>query len=517
MGNRSFIFHSQLLGAALALGFGAAQAAETLIELQGLALQRDPDYRAVEFSREAQVQQYQQTVGAFMPTFSVDVATTGTKTKPRGPSALGGQTSSAFNTKRWELNLTQPIFHAELFANRAQADLRVQQADAELAAARQDLIVRLAQSYFAVLRSVDDLGLAHAEADALKKQLEFVTERLEFGLVAITDVNEAQAAFDTALARILDADSALSSARDQLTTITGVYPAGLAPLGERLPLVPPAPADIVRWSQTALMQNLKLRAANLNAEVLRQDIRKAKAGHWPTLDLVVKTNNEATNGGAGGPSDLGNESVALQLAFPIFRGGQVLARTRETLAQYAQATERAIKEQRGVERETREAYVGVTTNIRKVRAHERAVHSHESAVEAVKQSYELRHRTAIDLLNAQRELYRAKRDLSAARYEYVLNVLRLKRAAGSLQDEDSMQVNGWLDLGKRVGIESDAVARTRQPVLPQLRELRDEQLQTAARGGSLVLRAARSLGETTAKPKLAAPGGRLPVERLSAR
>lgn len=463
MGNWFLFPRFKLLSMVLVLAFGTARAAETLSELQVLALQSDPDYRVAEFSREALLQQYNQNVGALMPTLSLEASTTGTLTMPRGPSAADGQTNTAFNTKRWELSLTQPVFRAELFINRSQADLRVQQADAELAAARQDLIVRLAERYFTALRSVDDLGLARAEAEALKKQLELAKDQLEFGLVAITDVNEAQAAFDTALARILDTESALSNARDQLATIAGVYPEGLAPLGDKLPLVVPAPSDIARWSQMALIQNLKLRAANLNVEAAHQEIRKAEAGHLPSLDLVFKANNEAANGGTGGPSETGNESVSLQLTIPLFRGGQVLSRTRETQAQYAQATERAIKERRAVEREAREAYVGVSTNILKVRAQERAVHSHESAVEAVKESYQLRYRTVVDVLNAQRELYRAKRDLSAARYDYVLNVLRLKRAAGSLQDEDSNQVNGWLELGKRVGLSLNGSNRAYMP------------------------------------------------------
>ncbi|MCF8197727.1 MAG: TolC family outer membrane protein [Sulfuritalea sp.] len=459
MGKCFLFFRFALLSMALAPGFSMAQVAETLTELQALALQRDPDYRVAEFSREALLEQYNQNVGALMPTFNLEASTTGTKTMPRGPSATGGQTNTSFNTKRWELSLTQPIFRAELFVNRIQADVRLQQADAELAAARQDLIVRLAERYFSALRAADDLGLAQAEAEALKKQLELAKDQLEFGLVAITDVNEAQAAFDTALARILDAESTLSSARDQLAAISGVYPEGLAPLGEKLPLIVPAPSDIALWSQAALDQNHKLRAANLNVEAARQEIRKAEAGHLPSLDLVFKANSEAANGGIGGASDYGNESVALQLTIPLFRGGQILSRTRETVAQHAQAIERAIKERRTVEREAREAYVGVSTNIMKVRAQERAVHSHESAVEAVKESYQLRHRTAIDVLTAQNKLYLAKRDLSAARYEYVLNVLRLKRAAGSLQDADSNHVNGWLDLSKRVGFSPNGSTR----------------------------------------------------------
>lgn len=480
------------LGTALSLAIGGAQGAETLLELQKLALERDPDYRTAAFARDGQLAQHDQAFGALLPTVNLEASSTGTETKPIGPSTIPGRPDIDFNTKRWEFTATQPIFRSELFVSRRQSDSRVKQAEADLAAARQDLVVRLSERYFAVLRAVDELGLARAEADALGKQLDFVKMRLEFGLVAITDVNEAQAAHDTARARVLDAENALANARDQLKTITGEYPARLAPLGAKLTLVAPSPPEVERWTETASKQNLKLLAANFNAESARQEIRKSEAGHLPTLDLVARANREAINGGTGGPSDFANKSLALQLAIPIFRGGQVLARTRESRAQYAQAIERLEKERRSSERDAREAYFGVNTNISKVAVLERAVRSHESAVEATQLGYQLNHRTAIDVVNAQRELFRARRDLAAARYEYVLNVLRLKRAAGTLEDADVEKVNEWLDLGNRVHVAPRFVAALASP-LPA-RPALDENRTANPGQGELRLRAEHGLG-----------------------
>ncbi|MCY4220479.1 MAG: TolC family outer membrane protein, partial [Thiotrichales bacterium] len=321
-------------------------------------------------------------------------------------------------------------------------DRRIARADALYAAVRQDLALRVAERYFGVLEAEDELGFAQATLEAFEQQLAQSRQRFEVGLIAITDVEEAKAGFDLSRAQLLAAQNALDIAREALREMTGAYQERLAPLRETH-LVMPEPADIDQWTAIALEKNLRLLAARRDMETARQEIARIRAGHAPTLDAVGSFGlNDGDSGGA--LRETRRADVGLRLSFPLYSGGSILSRTRQSRHRYQRSLDLLERERRRVQRETRDAYLGVDSGISRVQALEQAVRSSQTAAEAIEAGFQVGTRTSVDVLNAQRDLFRARRDLSEARYRYVLDVLRLKRAAGTLSEDDLQLVSIWL-------------------------------------------------------------------------
>ena len=223
---------------------------------------------------------------------------------------------------------------------------------------------------------------------------------------------------------------------------TGAYQERLAPLRETH-LVMPEPADIDQWTAIALEQNLRLVAAKHDTETARREIERIRAGHSPTLDAIGSL--ELNDSESGGPlRETTRADVGLRLSLPLYSGGSILSRTRESRHRYQRRLEQLELERRRAQRETRGAYLGVDSGISRVQALEQAVRSSLTAAEAIEAGFQVGTRTSVDVLDAQRDLFRARRDLSEARYRYVLDVLRLKRAAGTLSQEDLRIVSIWL-------------------------------------------------------------------------
>ena len=340
------------------------------------------------------------------------------------------------------LSVEQPIYRRDRLIALEQADSRISQADALYAAARQDLMMRVSQRYFDVLEAEDELSFARATLEAFEQQLRQSRQRFEVGLTAITDVEEAKAGFDLARSQLIAAENALDTAREALRETSGEYPAALAPLG-RMPLVTPEPADIDEWTETALGQNLRLLASRHNAETARREIERVRAGHDPTLDAVGSHRRNDELSGSGG--ETASTTVGLRLNLSLYAGDSVLSRTRESRHRYRQTLDELERERRRTQRETRDAYLGVESGISQVAALEQAVRSSKAAADAVEAGFQVGTRTSVDVLNAQRDLFRARRDFARERYTYIRNVLRLKRAAGTLSEDDLRQVSAWLE------------------------------------------------------------------------
>ena len=373
------------------------------------------------------------------------------------PQALAGLRPSvrlAFDTKWNErqrrrdfrsdnlvLDVAQPLYRRDRRIAVAQADGRIARADALYAAARQDLMVRVAERYFGVLEADDELSFAKATLEAFQQQLEQSRQRFEVGLIAITDVEEAKAGFDLSRAQLIAAENALDIAREALRETTGAYQERLAPLGD-MPLVMPEPADIDKWTETALERNLRLTAARHDTETARREIERSQAGHSPTFDAVGSFGLNDSESGVLGENR--RTMVGLRLNLPLYSGGSIVSRTRESRHRYQRAVDVLERERRRAQRETRDAYLGVNSGISRVHALEQAVRSSETAAEAIEAGFQVGTRTSVDVLDAQRDLFRARRDLSEARYSYVLNVLRLKRAAGILAEDDLQLISIWL-------------------------------------------------------------------------
>lgn len=324
------------------------------------------------------------------------------------------------------------------------ADKIVARAEADREAAQQDLIVRVTQRYFDVLAAEDRLRAIHANRTAIARQLEQAKQRFEVGLIAITAVQESQAAYDQSVADEIAAKRSLATSREFLREITGEYVSSLAAPGDDLPLAVPTPTDEASWINLAMDQNLALVAARLDEKLARDEISFRRNGHYPSIELVANAGESDTNADrsvAGGPfnpadSDGRSDSIAVQLTVPLFAGGVTSSRVREAVYLHRASRENLQRVTRETERAARDAYLGVSSEISRVQALQQAVQSSETALEATQAGFDVGTRTIVDVLNAQFALYQAITNYYQSRYDYVLNVMRLKQAAGTLEVRD---------------------------------------------------------------------------------
>ncbi|EEF79527.1 TolC family outer membrane protein [Methylophaga thiooxydans] len=416
--------------------------AENLIDVFELSLSSDPQLLAEAASRQAVGELDDQATANFLP--QVDLtANTGKTWVDASSQSFGGQTE--YNDHGYTLSLVQPLYRRQNFVQKEQADIAIEGADASYVAAEQSLIVRVSERYFGVLGAEDDLTFALAEREAIAKQLEQTQQRFDVGMATITDTTEAQAAFDLANAAVIAAENALANANEQLRETSGKYINELTGLQSDSPLVSPEPEDINQWSQTALVQNPSLMVAKSNVDSAAQTIELQKSGHYPSLDLVAQKNYASqSDGNFSGSSKTHTEAIGLQFNLPIYAGGAVVSRTREAGYRLDQAMQNEEQQRRSVTRQTRESFNGVMSGISRVQALKQAVVSNEKALESTQAGYEVGTRTTVDVLDARRNLFSARRDYARSRYDYILNTLRLKQAAGIVTIEDLVQINSWL-------------------------------------------------------------------------
>lgn len=430
------------LGFAL-LFFSSPAVAMDLIEVYKIAETNDPVYRQSISANLATQEAKPQARALLLPSAEIS-ANTFDNDQTISSAGFGTSGDTNFNSHGYSLDLAQPIFRWDRFISLKQADSLILQAEAEQAAAQQALIIRVAENYFEILAAMDNLRFAKAETKSLSRQLEQANQRFEVGLTAITDVQEAQAGFDRATADEIQAENLLDNAHENLREITGQYITELGNLGQSMPLVSPQPNDINEWSTTAESQNLDIIAARHQLESTRQEIKKQNAGHFPTLDLVA-SHGYNVSGGRFGDTKIRSTGVGLELNVPLYQGGLTNSRTREARYRYEQSLQELEQTLRAAQRETRQSYLGVISGISRVTALKQAVVSSETALKATETGFDVGTRTAVDVVDAERTTLNAKRNYSRARYDYLLDSLRLKRAAGTLAPEDLKQISAWLN------------------------------------------------------------------------
>lgn len=417
--------------------------AEDLTSIYQRARDNDPAYRAARAEYLAAREAPNQSRALLLPNLSASADYTDISQDYTG----GSTPDQDYVSKGYSLNLSQAIYHHDFYVQLRQAKSQVAQASATFSQAEQELILRVAESYFQVLGAEDNLSFARAEQKAIAEQLNQTKQRFKVGLTAITDVHEAQARYDQSVAQSLAAENQLAVSREGLREITGRYYSVLAPLSKQSPLLTPEPQDIEQWVRTAKDRSLALIAAEQAMRIARDEIARNRAGHYPTLDLVASQSHTETDGGAfvtftGKETD--DTRIGVQLNLPLYQGGLVSSRTRAAAHQYQQARDRYDQQQRATERQTRSAYLNVQANISQVKAFAQALQSSRTALQATEAGYEVGTRTAVDVLNARREVFRAERDYAQSRYNYILETLRLKQAAGILAEADLAAINRWL-------------------------------------------------------------------------
>ena len=415
-----------------------------LASIFSLAERNDPNYQQVISTHRAILESKPQARSQLLPSLDItantkrnaqDITTSG--------SSFGSDGEIDFNSHGYSLNLSQPLFHRDRFIALSQADSQIKESEAKLAKAQQDLIINVSETYFNVLRSIDNLDFANIEVKSLSRQLEEANKRFEVGLSAITDVQEAKAGYDLAVAQEIQAINGIDNAKEQIRELTSEYIDKYDGLGENIKLIKPVPEDISSWTELSIKQNLDISAANFALETARKEIKKQSAGHLPTVDIVASHGYDST-GGRFGSTRTDRSSIGVELNVPIYSGGLVSSKTREAYEQYNVAMHYLEKARRTAQRNTREAYLGVISGISQVNALKQAVVSSETALLATETGFEVGTRTAVDVVASQRATSKARRDYSNAKYNYILNTLKLKRAAGILSPNDLNLINAWL-------------------------------------------------------------------------
>lgn len=340
------------------------------------------------------------------------------------------------------LRLQQPVYRRDYWVQLDQSDNQIAQAEANYAQAELDLMTRVITVYFTILAAQDDLTVSEAQTEANSRQLEQARQRFEVGLIAITDVHEAQAAYDGSRANQISAENRVDDAWEALFEIIGPYQKSVAKLGDELPLTPPEPADIEGWANSAVQQNYSVIAAMNQAEFQRKQIELARSGHYPTLDLLASYGINRTDADQGSDQDVGR--VGLELNIPLYQGGGVSSRVRQAQYEYGAAVDALDRERRSVNADVRNAYRAVISNISRVKALKATMVSSKSALDSTQAGYEVGTRTLVDVLTVQSQMFDATRNYLASRYQYIIDGLLLKQRAGILSREDIERVNAWL-------------------------------------------------------------------------
>ncbi|MFT5395995.1 MAG: outer membrane protein [Gammaproteobacteria bacterium] len=420
-------------------GFGA-----DLLHVYKLAETNDQEYLQALASHRVVLESRPQALSQLLPSINLSADTIrNDQDISSGGAAVGSSGEVNFNSRGYRLSITQPIFRRDRIIALDQADSEIKQAEAELIEAQQELIIRIAERYFDILANIDSLEFAQAEVKSLSRQLDQANQRFEVGLSAITDVHEAQAGYDLAVAREIQASNAIDNAQEAMRELTGDYITEFNQLGDAMSLVSPEPQAIESWTQLSLNQNLGVIASRHAAETARTEVKRQSAGHLPTLDLVAAETYDSS-GGRFGSIKQHATSIGLELNIPIYSGGLVRSQTREAHENYNIAMYSLERARRSAQRSTREAYLGVISGISQVNALKQAVVSSETALEATEAGFEVGTRTAVDVVASQRATSEARRNYSQAKYDYLVDTLSLKQAAGTLSSEDLELINAWL-------------------------------------------------------------------------
>jgi len=425
-----------------------------LVSVYQQAVNNNADLAAARAQFRARQEVVPQSRAGLLPNLSAGAELSDTETDV---DTSMGSTSLSRSGTAYQATLSQPIFRADRWFQLKAAEAVSEQAAIEYSIAEQDLILQSAQAYFAVLRAQDNLAAVKAEEAAFKRQLDQANERFEVGLSDKTDVLEAQAGFDTARANRSIAQRQVEDAFQALFTLTNREYVALEGIRHTLPVLAPVPNEAKAWVDTATRQNLNLLAVNYAVTAAEETLRQRRSGHAPTLDAVAsyrKGDNDALGfsntqsiPGFDMPrytGDVEQRSIGLQLNIPLYSGGLTTSQSREAYYQLSQSEQQRESLRRQVVEATRNLHRAVNTDIEQVQARRQSIISNQSALEATEIGYQVGTRNIVDVLDTQRRLYAAVRDYNNARYDYILDNLRLKQAAGTLNPDDLQQLAAYL-------------------------------------------------------------------------
>ena len=438
--------------------------ADTLFDIYELALENDALLRAKVAQYGADLELENLARAPLLPQAVAGYQVSETETDTTSPTiiqdpnlgfvVIDGNSVRNIDNEGYDVSLSQTLFNLPAWFGWRAGKETSRQAEANLAAAQQDLIVRVVQAYFAVLRAQDNLRASQAQERAFERQLEQTRQRFEVGLIAITDVYEAEAARDLAqVSRIVDENN-VAVAKENLSVLTGQTPGALYVLGEEFDPRPPEPNDRAEWVDFALSNNSELAAARYAEEAARQSATSSKMEHAPTVTATYRYQDSETTGSIDqNPpslfnlppnSDQTNETWQVRFDMPLFSGGAVSANRRRAAEQFNVARESRINLTRNTVTQARSLHMTVVSDVSRVKARQQSIVSSQSALDATQAGYEVGTRNIVDVLNAQNKVFAAQRDYANSRYDFIINSLRLKEVAGTLSPEDIARLEGFL-------------------------------------------------------------------------
>lgn len=417
----------------------------TLKRTYELARKNDPQWSAIQNQYRANQQSLDQSRSGLLPQVRLNGSYNQEKVE------ADGYDSSSYDSQSYGASVRQPLFRLENWHTFQRGKALDSQFTAEYQRNEEDFYLRVVTLYLNVLRTGADLSFRKSEEQAIARQLEQSKQRFDVGLVAITDVHEAQAAYDSAMSARISAESDLFVSLRVLETLTGARIDNVADLNDKLPILPPAPQDMNQWIEKSLANNTSLQAAVFAAQAAEEDYKTRRAGHAPTLDLVgshVQNSSDApvsfTTPGIETPDTTVN-TLSLQLEIPVYSGGAISASRRQSKYLSLAAQDNEHFRRREVIQDATNYYQLVVANVAQVNARKQSTLSAQVALDATQAGYEAGTRTIVDVLAVQRNLFQAQRDYINARFDYVLNALRLKQVAGMLDEQELLALEQWVN------------------------------------------------------------------------
>jgi outer membrane protein len=435
-------FHLLALPLALVLAAGATRA-EDLVQIYREAQQNDPTLAAARANWTATQERVPQARSQLLPS----VSAAGTVNANEGRSTTYGDprfvSSNVYGNSNFSISAAQPLFRAQNVVALNQAQRLVEQADYTLAASQQDLIIRVTVAYFDVLLAEVNVTLAEAQKAAVSEQLAQAKRNFEVGVATITDTNEAQARYDSIVAQEIIARNDLDNRRAALRTIIGRMPRELKKLGPGFEPTLPQPNVLDPWIERALTDNLTVKIAGYNFDVASLEIDRARAAHLPTVDLVAGATHSLGTGGLGSDANSQTRTTQIGLAFnfPIYEGGLINSRVRESIALQDTARQNLEAARRGAVANAQIGFSGVNSAAASVTAFEQALRSAQTALESNRLGLEVGVRTNLDVLNVTQQLFVVRRDLAQSYFNYLISLLRLKASVGALTEQDLEDIN----------------------------------------------------------------------------
>jgi outer membrane protein len=424
----------------------ATQFQQSLVDIYRQALAHDPSLASALSANKAAQELIEQGKALYLPTVNLNASAGTTFSHIRYLDSRTASGSNNFENYRASIEARQPIYRKQNLVQMEQAVTQVSQADKQYHLSQQELILRTTQAYFDVLIAQDKIELIGAQKLAITSQLEQAKATFDAGTATITDVNEAQARYDLVLAQEIAAVNEYEIAKRAIEAITGEIPSKLATVKPNIQ-VSHLGQSMLNWQQVALINNLNVQIQQDTLKLAEHEVERAKAAHLPTLDAVASISDNYSNGSASVFStgnDLKSGTIGVELQIPLYQGGAINSRERQAVLNQQKAQDDVEVARRKIDLETQRAYLNLSTTIAQVKALDQALISSQSQVDSTTLGYEVGVRTSVDVLNAQQQLYSAKRDLLQARYNYLVNIIRLKAASGLVGEADVQDINQQL-------------------------------------------------------------------------